>query len=196
MKRYFALFLIVAFFLTASCASIPEEHKGAATGAGVGGAAGAVIGGLTGGTKGAIIGGLLGVLAGGAVGHYAYDKKKSQAETNQAYGYAGSGAQVRIESAQVSPQKIKPGDKVDLNCTYALLTNNNETVNVREAREIYYGDNLWGNPEVREDRQGGTYQSTIPVVLPKEAHKGTYKVRFIMEAGSSKDVRESTFTVQ
>jgi hypothetical protein len=196
MKRVFSLLVVVVFLFTASCATIPEEHKGAATGAGIGAATGAVIGGLAGGTKGAVIGGLLGVLAGGAVGHYAYDKKKTQVQTNKDYGYTGSGAQVRIESAQASPTKVKPGDKVDLNCTYAVLTNSNEAVNVREAREIYYGDSLWGNPEVREDRQGGTYQSGIPIVLPGDAKKGTYKVRFIMEAGSSKDVRETSFTVQ
>lgn len=195
MKRVFLVFTIFAFLFTASCATV-EEHPGAATGAGVGGVTGAVIGGLTGGTKGAVIGGLIGVLAGGAVGHYAYDKRKSQAETNKTYGYSGTAAQVRIESVQAVPGTVKAGGKVDLNGTYAVLTNSNQAVSVREAREIYYGDNLWGNPEVTENRQGGTYQSTIPIVLPKDAKKGTYKVRYIVESGTAKDVREATFTVQ
>ncbi len=196
MKKVFVLFTITVFFLTASCASIPEEHKGAATGAGVGAAAGAVIGGLSGGTRGAVIGGLIGVLAGGAVGHYAYDRKKTQAETNKAYGYTGSGASATIESVQVTPRSIKPGQKVDLNYTYAVLTNTQDAVSVRELREIYYGNDLWGNPEVKVDRTGGTYQSTIPISLPTDAKKGTYKVRYIVEAGSSKDSREATFIVQ
>jgi len=87
-------FLVVGLF---GCASIPEEHKGAATGAAVGGAAGVLAGAAMGDTKGAIIGGLAGALVGGLIGHYAYDQKKTKDETAQKYAYKSSmGTVLRI----------------------------------------------------------------------------------------------------
>ncbi len=196
MKKILAALIVVSFLCAASCATM-EEHPGAAVGAGAGAGTGVIIGGIAGGTRGAIIGGLLGALAGGAVGHYAYDQRKSQQATNQAYGYTGDKpASARIESVQAIPVSISPGQQVELKCTYAVLTQSSQPVSVKEVREIYFGDNLWGNPEIQVDRQGGTYESNVPLVLPKDARKGTYKVRFMVQTGSSKDMREASFRVK
>jgi len=84
---------VILTFLTGifGCASLPEEHKGAATGAGIGAVTGAVAGTLLGAkgakTEMAILGGLAGALAGGAIGHYAYDQKRTKDETAKKYNY-------------------------------------------------------------------------------------------------------------
>ncbi|HYA12381.1 MAG TPA: hypothetical protein VEF37_05365, partial [Thermodesulfovibrionales bacterium] len=70
--KVISVIVILSFLFTLfGCASIPEEHKGAATGAAVGGATGAVAGALLGGkgakTETAILGGLAGALVGGLI---------------------------------------------------------------------------------------------------------------------------------
>ncbi|MFA4943677.1 MAG: glycine zipper domain-containing protein [Lentisphaeria bacterium] len=75
------LLLAAGLILAAAtgCAGL-EEHKGAATGAVIGGTVGALTGSAVGGegnrTGAAIIGGAVGAAAGGAVGHYGYDEKQ------------------------------------------------------------------------------------------------------------------------
>lgn len=186
--------------LTVSCASIPQEHKGAATGAGVGAAAGATAGALLGSegakTEMAVLGGLLGALAGGAIGHYAYDKKRSDEATSDRYNYEPSrGTMVRIEEADAVPDTVGPGETVDLRMTYALLGTGWETP-VTETRKIRYGDQLYGKPQVNVKRNDGTYASNIPITLPDDAKKGRYSVIVSVKAGNVSDSRETSFTVQ
>jgi hypothetical protein len=199
MKRLLTFVLYVLLISVVSCETMPqgiEQHKGAAGGAAAGAAGGAIIGGVAGGTRGAVIGGLLGALAGGAVGHYAYDQKRNQAQTNQVYGYNEAGPSVSIESVSVKPVSPRKGDLVDLSFSYAVLTTGPNPVAVKETREISYGGNPWSSPEVRVDRVGGTYQSSVPIFIPTDAKPGTYRVRFIAEAGQTRDVREAAFTVK
>lgn len=198
MKKLCVIVTIFIFMIAASCATL-EEHKGAATG----GAIGAGLGGLIGaavapgghGLQGAIIGGVAGALLGGAVGHYGFDKKKTQVETNNAYAYNDANVSVRIETINVNPKKVKAGEKVDLDMTYAVLTTSEGIARVKEIREIWIGDNQFGNPETTVEHKGGTYQSNMPIFLPQDAQKGTYKVRYIVQTDYSKDTREASFTV-
>lgn len=198
MKKLCVIVTIFIFMTVASCATL-EEHKGAASG----GAIGAGLGGLIGaavapgghGLQGAIIGGLAGAILGGAVGHYGFDKKKTQVETNNTYAYNDANVTVRIETVNVHPKKVKAGEKVDLDMTYAVLTTSEGIARVREIREIWIGDNQFGNPETTVEHKGGTYQSNIPIFLPKDAQKGTYKVRYIVQTEYSKDTRETSFVV-
>jgi len=126
-KKVISLVTIVMFaFLIIGCETV-KEHKGAATGAGVGAATGAAAGAVLGKkgskTEAAIIGGLVGALVGGVIGHYAYDKKRTRQETAQKYDYQSSeGTRVRIEDVSAVPATVKPGDKVELGATYALLS--------------------------------------------------------------------------
>jgi len=194
-----AIVTILAFSLVGlfGCASIPEEHKGAATGAAVGGATGVVAGALLGNTKGAIIGGLAGALVGGLIGHYAYDQKRTKDETAQKYGYQSSmGTMLRIENVAANPSVVKPGEKVDLNTTYAVLAAADTDINITETREIRMGGELVGKPEVNVTRRGGTYSSTVPLFLPSDAKPGTYTVVTTIQAENAKDSREASFTVK
>ncbi len=181
------------------CATVMEEHKGAAVGAGVGAATGAVAGALIGKGAGAVIlGGLIGGLVGGAVGHYAYDMPRTREQTAKTYNYQPSqGTILTIENASTSPQIAHPGDVVNLNMTYAVLNPSpNAETNLTEIREITHNNELVGNPEVSVVRKDGTYNSTIPLRLPPNAAIGNYKVRTIVRSSNAKDTREIHFTVE
>jgi hypothetical protein len=184
------------------CATVPEEHKGAATGAAVGGATGAIAGGILAHsgakTETAILGGLAGALVGGLIGHYAYDAKKSREETAQKYNYQSSmGTMIRIEDVSLTPSTVKPGGKVDLQVTYAVLgTSTNSEINITEVREIKQAGELVGKPEVNIIRGGGTYSSTVPLFLPANAKTGTYSVITTVQSQTAKDSREMFFTVK
>src|SRR4030042_3361509 len=189
---------VILMFLTGifGCASIPEEHKGAATGAGVGAATGAVAGALLGSkgskTEMAVLGALLGALAGGAIGHYAYDQKRTKEETAQKYNYKSSdGTVLRIEDVSVVPSVANPGDKVEMKMTYAVLgVATGKELEISEIREIRYQGELYGKPEIQVSRNDGTYASSIPLTLPKDAKKGKYNITMTVKGPSVSDSKE------
>jgi YMGG-like Gly-zipper len=201
-RRTISLIIILTFLVGSfGCASIPEEHKGAATGAGVGAATGALAGALLGSkgskTEMAVIGGLLGALAGGAIGHYAYDQKRTKEETAQKYDYKSSeGTLLRIEDVSVAPAVAKPGDKVEMKMTYAVLgAGSGKTIEISESREIRYQGELYGKPEVSVSRNDGTYTSSIPLILPSDAKKGKYVVTMTVKGASVSDSKEASFQI-
>lgn len=189
-------------FSLGSCSTIPEEHKGAAAGAGIGAATGALAGAVLAGegsrTQGALIGGLVGGLLGGVIGNYTVDQKKSAEDTASHYNYQSSaGITIRIESTSVSPVSVKPGEKVDLLCTYAVMAPQaNSQVALTETREIRFNNDLVGKPEVTSTRTPGTYSSNVPLFLPADAKSGTYKVITTIRSETSSDSREVSFTVR
>lgn len=199
MKKFVPFILLFSLISLLSCETV-EKHKGATTGAAIGAGTGALIGAVLSPEgkqkEGALIGGLFGALVGGAIGHYAYDMKRNQKETNSLYQFRETSPQVRIEEASITPKVAKQGERVTTRFSYALLTTSETPVRVREKREIYFMDQLWGNPEVVIERQGGTYVSELPIILPKNVRKGTYRVKFIVQTENSSDTREETFTVQ
>ncbi|MGQ9569655.1 MAG: hypothetical protein ACUVUQ_02200 [Thermodesulfovibrionales bacterium] len=201
-KKLISIITIISFaFCIFGCATIPEEHKGAATGAVVGGAAGTVAGAVLGKegakTETAILGGLAGALIGGLIGHYAYDAKKTKEETAKKYNYESSmGTVIRLEEVSAVPSTVKPGEKVELKATYALLEPENRDINVTEIREIRMGTELVGKPEVNVVRHGGTYSSTVPLFLPANAKPGTYSVITTVQTQTAKDSKETSFTVR
>lgn len=202
MKKILTLITMIAFLWGyLGCATL-EEHKGAATGAAVGAAAGTVVGAVAGAkghkTETAIIGGLVGGLIGGVVGHYAYDVRRSREETVQKYNYQPtSGTMIRIEEVSAIPNTLRPGEKVDLRVTYALLTPDpNIEINVTEIREIRFQGELVGKPEVNVVRKGSTYSSSLPLFLPQDAKKGTYQVLITVQTANARDSREINFYVK
>jgi hypothetical protein len=204
MYRKIVSVAVILMFLTGifGCASIPEEHKGAATGAGIGAATGAIAGALLGSkgakTEMALVGGLLGALAGGAIGHYAYDQKRTKEETAQKYNYKPSeGTLIRIEDVSVSPSVAKPGDKVEMKMTYAVLgVAAGKELEISEIREIRYQGELYGKPEIKVSRSDGTYSSGIPLTMPKDAQKGKYSVIMTVQGPALSDSRETSFQIQ
>ena len=193
-KTFTVLALISMIGLLTSCGTIPEEHKGAAVGAGLGAATGILLGGDT---EGRIIGGLIGALVGGAIGHYAYDQPRTRQETAKAYDYqASQGTVLTIEDASASPSNAEGGGIVHLSMTYALLTpSQNTETSITEIREITHVGKLVGRPQVTVTRLSGTYTSEIPLHLPKDAGTGVYHVTATVRSADAQDLREFTFNV-
>jgi outer membrane lipoprotein SlyB len=204
MYRKLVSIIVIMIFMTVTfgCASIPEQHKGAATGAGIGAATGAVAGALLGSsgakTEMALLGGLVGALAGGVIGHYAYDKKKSSEETAAKYKYKTSqGMMIRIEDAFVYPVMVRPGETVDLKMTYAVLgVPAGQEVSIKEIREIRYKGEIYGKPQTNVTREDGTYTSVIPLTLPPDAKSGKYSVIMTVETSKMSDSKEVSFSVR
>lgn len=202
--RLISLITLAAFTVggIVGCGTIPKEHEGAAKGAGYGGAAGALAGAVLAGegsrTKGALLGGLAGALIGGVLGNYTIDKKLTAEETSAKYNVQpSSGTMVRLENVTTTPSSVNPGERLEVQTTYALLTpSTGEQVGLTESVEIYHGGELVGNPEAMVTHGGGTYTFTIPIVLPTDAKKGSYRVISTVRTATAKDSRETSFTVR
>jgi hypothetical protein len=176
--------------------SIKDNPKTAAV-AGVGGAGGALIGGLASGGTGAVIGGLAGVLTGGVIGHVLDRQERGRAATAETLAYAEEkGNIVRIEEVSLNPQAIRPGETLNVNVQYAIITRDGTApVRVREIRHIYHQGELVGNPVLTVERTDGTYWSTLPIALPASATPGRYEVVVGVEMNGALDRWESRFTV-
>jgi len=204
MYRKIISIIAILTFLTGvfGCASLPEEHKGAATGAGVGAATGAVAGALLGSkgskTEMAILGGLAGALAGGLIGHYAYDQKRTKDETAKKYNYNPSqGKLIRIEDVSVVPATVSPGDTIELKMTYALLgIGSGKEADITEIREIRYEGEIYGKPQINVSRTDGTYSTSIPITLPHDAKKGKYNVITTVQSSYASDSKEVSFQIR
>jgi len=205
MRNFVILAAIAALFVSilAGCASqgpAMREHRGTAVGAGTGAVGGAVVGGLLGGKRGAVVGGLLGALTGGLVGNYYDEREKSLAETRRGYTEysAAKGTRIKIERLQTHPPAVAPGDIVEIQLTYAVLTPREDLlVPVRESREILFNGVKVGEASVDIEREGGTWRSVVPITLPGDARPGNYRVVASVEShGGGKDVEEISFRVR
>jgi hypothetical protein len=204
MRKIVSLAAIAALFvpILSGCASQNggmREHKGATIGAGTGAVGGAVVGGLLGGRRGAVAGGLLGALAGGLVGNYHDQQEKNLADTRRAYTEytPAKGTRLKIERVRTTPTSAAPGDTVEIQLTYAVLTPREDVmVPVRESREILFNGERVGKASVDIEREGGTWRSVVPIMLPENAHPGNYRVVASVESrGGGKDIEEITFRV-
>lgn len=204
MRKIVSLAAVAALFVSilSGCAAQNggmREHQGTAVGAGTGAVGGAVVGGLLGGKRGAVFGGLLGALAGGLVGNYHDEREKNLAETRRGYAEydAARGTRLKIERVRTNPSAAAPGDTVEIQLTYAVLTPREDvTVPVRERREILFNGAKVGEASVDIEREGGTWRSVVPITLPGNARPGNYSVVVSVEArGGGKDIEEITFRV-
>ncbi|MFC1821696.1 glycine zipper domain-containing protein [Thermodesulfobacteriota bacterium] len=187
--------IMVAFSVSLSGCATVEDNKGAAVGGTLGAAAGVLLGGST---SGRIVGGLIGALVGGAIGHYAYDKQRSSEDTAKKYSYkASQGSVLTIENAYASPEVVSPGGIVSIKLTYAVLNPSSDQVTkLTETRELSHKEKMVGKPQIVVERKGGTYTSSIPVTLPKNADPGVYNVRTIVKSDTASDERSFKFTVR
>jgi hypothetical protein len=204
MRKFVSVAAIAALFVStlSGCASQNgslREHQGAAVGAGTGAVGGAVVGGLLGGRQGAVAGGLMGALFGGLVGNYHDEQEKNLAETRRGYTEynAAKGTRLKIERVRTNPPTAAPGDTVEIQLTYAVLTPREDVmVPVRENREILFEGIKVGETSVNIEREGGTWRSVVPITLPGNARPGTYRVIASVESrGGGKDIEEITFRV-
>jgi hypothetical protein len=204
MRKIVSLAAVAALFVSilSGCAAQNggmREHRGAAVGAGTGAVGGAVVGGLLGGKRGAVVGGLLGALAGGLVGNYHDEREKNLSETRRGYTEynPARGTRLKIERVRTNPPAAAPGETVEIQLTYAVLTPREDVmVPVRESREILFEGSKVGEASVDIEREGGTWRSVVPITLPGDARPGNYRVVASVESrGGGKDIEEITFRV-
>lgn len=193
---------LLSAILVAGCAT-QQQAEYTATGAGIGAVTGAIIGGVLGGMsghagEGVVLGSIFGGLAGASIGNAEYHQQRSEEEAARMYSYnyqQQTRDLVRIEEVSASPPRVLPGDKVDLNVTYTLLSPARHTELVRETREVRHDGRIVGRPYVTVSRGGGTWLSTVPITIPDGAEPGVYVVTTIVETESAGDTRDFTFRV-
>jgi hypothetical protein len=194
------ILLVGGMPLLYSCETLERAIKSnpqTATGHGAGGTAGAPVDSLADDGAGAAIGGLTGMLAGGAIGNLRDRQQRTRAATAETVAYSEEmGNVVRIEEVSLSPQAIRPGETVNINVQYAIITRSGTEPNrVREIRRIYHQGDLVGNPVVEVQRLDGTYWSTLPIKMPRTATPGRYDVVVGVEMNGTLDRWEAHFTI-
>lgn len=197
--------LLLCLFLVAGgmlgCAAIEEQvkaHPETALGAGIGTAAGMLTGGLIfGNAAGTLVGGLLGGLTGGVIGNVIEARSYDRAATSQRYHYSSTqGTMLRIEAVEAHPAQIRPGDTINLNIRFAVLTPNaQQTVQVSERRQIFLNGSTVGDSTLQIQRMGGTWTSSQPLTLPANAASGHYQVVMTVKGDGVEATQHTAFTV-
>ncbi|MDE2059940.1 MAG: hypothetical protein KGL31_01025 [candidate division NC10 bacterium] len=193
------LFLVVGG--TFGCAAIEEQvkaHPETSIGAGVGTAAGLLTGGLIfGNATGTLLGGLVGGLTGGVIGNVMEARSQDRAATSQRYNYGpAQGTMLKIEAVEAHPAQVRPGDIINLNMRFAVLTRNaQQTVQVSERRQILFNSSAVGDSTLQVQRMGGTWTSSQPLTLPANAASGSYRVIMSVKADGTEATQQTTFTV-
>ena len=172
---------------------------GAATGAALGAIIGAATGApATGAWVGAAAGGLLGGVGGYLYAEHRNSEIQSQQAAAQSYNYQPSqGNVVSVDSAGANPSVVSPGQQVNLDMTYTILTPSNVPVSVTLVREVRYNGQVLGQPyQTTVSNANGTFSDSVAYSLPSNANPGNYRVtsRVVSSYGSSE--REASFTVQ
>ena len=199
MALLLCLLLIVGS--TLGCAAIEEQakaHPQTAIGVGVGTAVGLLTGGLIfGNATGTLLGGLVGALAGGVIGNVVEARSQDRTATAQQYGFTpAQGTMVRIDGVEVHPTQIRPGETVNLNIRFAVLTPNpQDTILVSEQRQIFLGNAVVGDSTLKAQRQGGTWTSSQPITLPANTKSGSYRVVMSVKAQGTEASQQTSFTV-
>lgn len=175
-------------------------------------ALGALGGALLGAAHAAITGGdvgkeaAVGALAGGVVTFAItkiQDKRlatRDQVMLAQSYD-AEQGYRTGVRSVFVTPQRVKPGEKLTIVTTYwALAPAASETFGVhRYAGIALTGDFLRGfrfNPEPFQFTEGGgEFQTTIELEVPAATDPGTYSLYWVVDGMSTGAEDSATFTV-
>lgn len=220
-KKICVVFICCVFvFNIAGCATM-EEHKGAATGAGVGAAAGAGLGFLFGGKEGALIGAAAGAALGGLIGSYQDKKLKDRKQTiSENPNIDTSKVIVRMNSVNVKPtsgnaflqkfvkseeqkhdNQIYGGDKIDLVLDYTLTApGEGTTIELQDIRSLskttLKGENkvIFESPRTYTSDQG-TFESTLQFTIPKEAQEGNYNYKTTLKLEDQQYSKDVTFHI-
>jgi hypothetical protein len=210
-RRLLALAIIVIFPLVlAGCQTesgyySPGQSAGAGAlgGAATGAAVGAIIGAATGApATGAWVGAAAGGLLGGVGGYIYAEHRNSEISSSQAAAQSNNynpsqGNLVKINQVSVDPTVTTPGQQVNLNMQYTILTPGNTPTSVTLVREIRYGGQMLGQPyQATISNNNGTFTDSVNYVLPKNAAIGNYTItsRVITSYGS--DQQDANFSVQ
>ncbi len=175
---------------------------GALGGAAAGAAIGSIIGAATGSpATGAWVGGATGAIAGGLGGYlYSAHQNRLAYDRNTAartYSYQPSqGNLVDIDAATVSPSTVRPGQQVNMQMTYTVLSPNNVPTTVTISRQITKdGASVVQPYQTQVSNNNGTYTDQVGYTVPTDATPGTYTVTSRITSSYGSDTETSSFTV-
>lgn len=175
---------------------------GALGGAAAGAAIGSIIGAATGSpATGAWVGGATGAIAGGLGGYlYSAHQNRLAYDRNTAarsYSYQPSqGNLVNIDRVTVSPSSVSPGQRVNMQMTYTLLSPTNVPTSVSISREITKDGATIAQPyQTQVSNVNGTYSDQVGYTVPRNATPGTYTVTSRITSSYGSDMETSYFTV-
>ncbi|MFP3869115.1 MAG: hypothetical protein ACLFUU_13355 [Desulfobacteraceae bacterium] len=175
---------------------------GALGGAATGAAIGSIIGAGTGSAAtGAWVGAATGAVAGGIGGAlYAAHRNQKQQDYDaaaQSYNYTPSqGNVVDINTATVSPDSVRPGQQVNMQLTYTILTPGNAPVDLTISREIKKDGLTMGQPhQTQVSNTNGTYSDQVGFMVPDQAAAGKYTIISRVNSNYGSDQEISYFTV-
>jgi hypothetical protein len=153
----------------------------------------------------------VGALAGGTIGHY-MERQESAAPQSVSSPVPPAGpvvtvpsgtpapgngtVVVRVDQVRAQPGVLRPGDTVNLNATYTVLTPPGQIMAIRETREVRLNGELVANPAIDVTRQTGTYSSALPITLPTNARPGRYEVTTTVASGDRQSTSTTSFSVQ
>ncbi|MGB9292801.1 MAG: hypothetical protein WCB64_05765, partial [Desulfobaccales bacterium] len=104
---------------------------------------------------------------------------------------------VKIDRVSADPAVVAPGQQVNLQMNYTILTPDNTPTSVTLVREVRYGGQLLGQPyQATVTNNNGNFNDSVAYGLPNNAAVGQYTVtsRVITSYGS--DQQDAIFTVQ
>lgn len=197
-----ACFVLISFASVSfsGCTTDSSAGKGAAGGALLGGIAGALLNPrdpLKGAVIGAAAGAVIGLIAGFAW-DYASRQSRDYSQTQQDVNYRPvQGDRVSVTNYTLNPTQAAPGQKIDLNTTYYVMTPNaSSDLNVNEVRYVKRYNPSKGIYEElgRESTpitmKPGTRDGSGKITLPGDTEAGDYKLGFGVAYKNRIDERE------
>ncbi len=222
--------VVLLMFAFTSCAPLPqkgtaltpEERESAkksciAQYTAIGALGGAVLGGLLGGKKTKTESAAIGAAAGGALafalayGHcfalfsdLASYPVAGYSETFQRIHYnPNQGSMVKIENFVLQPIAVSPGERIQLNSSYYVMSpENSNDIKVTETRTVYFykkESNVWeelGSVPDEITAAQGTRKADGNIEIPANAPEGNYRIAFKVSALNKEDIVKQDITVK
>lgn len=195
-RKPVAFVVIVCALLVTSCATTQQGQQEQAVGALAGAALGALVGGLIGGDwKSAVIGATAGGLTGWAavtLAQYQAAQVRSADEDQKIYGISrvGDTPVVKIRQAACLPERITPGQQIEVSMDYSVspaqgtqqVVVEEQWILKKEGRQSHVIGSKSGQ------RAAGGYRAGGYVETPSSLEPGAYFIEHRVQAGSSYDV--------
>lgn len=187
---------------------VESSARKRATKVALGALAGAALGALhakvTGGdvAKEALVGAVAGGVATFAITKIQDRRLAGRDEVMRAQSYdPAQGYRTGVRSVTVTPEIVKPGEKITIVTTYwALAPDSNTVFGVhRYAGLLFTGDVVRGfrfNPEPFQFSEGGgEYQTTMELTIPPAAIPGPYSMQWVVDGQSTGADSSGSFTI-
>lgn len=196
--------LVACCLALSGCATTQEGQTQQVGGTLAGAAFGAILGGLIGGNIESV---LIGAAAGGMMGwsaatlaHYESCQVRTAQEDRKMYGFTDSVSTptITIRQASISTDRARPGQEVLVETDYSVyLPKGTQEVPVEECYVLLKdGQQVKKfSPQKKTVSTEGGHSSKAAINVPRNVGPGTYVIEHRTTAGTSYDVRTTSFVV-